>query len=50
MFYLGYCYYKGLKVEKDFKKAVFFYSKASENGNADAQNNLGYCYQHGEGV
>jgi hypothetical protein len=31
-------------------EAVRYYGLAAAQGNADAQNNLGYCYQHGEGV
>ena len=48
--YLGYCYGKGLGVEKDPKEAVKWYRKAAEQGQSDAQYNLGYCYEKGLGV
>ena len=35
--YLGYCYVKGLGVEKDPKEAVKWYRKAAEQGHADAK-------------
>ena len=31
-------------------QAVFWYRKAAEQGYADAQYNLGFCYCEGEGV
>jgi uncharacterized protein len=44
---LGKYYYD---IEKDYIKAVEWYTKAAEQGNADAQNNLGNRYYNGEGV
>ena len=35
---------------KEYEKAVPLFQKAAEQGHAPAQNNLGYCYQYGEGV
>ena len=35
---------------KDYGEAVKWYTKAAEQGYADAQNQLGYCYEFGEGV
>ncbi len=35
---------------KDYSRAVYWYRKAAEQGNAYAQFNLGYCYQYGNGV
>ena len=35
---------------KDYKNAVEFLHKAAEQGHADAQNNLGWCYKNGFGV
>ena len=35
---------------KQYKEAYDFLKKAAEQGNADAQNNLGVMYQYGEGV
>ncbi|KAJ3277410.1 hypothetical protein HK104_003321 [Borealophlyctis nickersoniae] len=40
----------GLGVGKDLRMAVHWYEKAAEQGDADAQNGLGYCHQHGVGV
>jgi len=46
----GLCYEKGYGVEKDYKKAVKFYTKSAEQGYAMAQCNLGWCYENGKGV
>jgi len=35
---------------KDFIKAAIWYQKAAERGHAEAQKNLGYCYNNGKGV
>ena len=35
---------------KDLGKAVELYQKAADQGNADAQINLGWLYENGEGV
>ncbi|MBP5419901.1 MAG: SEL1-like repeat protein [Bacteroidales bacterium] len=43
---LGEKYYKA----QDYKKAVEWYTKAAEQGDARAQCNLGYCYENGRGV
>ena len=37
-------------VEKDFGKAAEWFTKAAEQGNANAQNNLGMMYKKGLGV
>jgi len=49
-FELGYNYYHGHGVKKDYAEAVKWYRKAAEQGHADAQCNLGYCYDKGKGV
>ena len=36
--------------KKNYTEAVKWYRKAAEQGFANAQYNLGYCYAHGEGV
>ena len=36
--------------KKDYTQAVVWYRKAAEQGNADAQYSLGYCYRNGYGV
>ena len=47
---LGMCFYSGEGVEKNFIKAVEWYTKAAEKGNSDAMYNLGLCFHHGRGV
>ena len=37
---LGYCYYEGGGVAKDYKEAVKWYTKAPEQGDADAKQAL----------
>ena len=37
-------------MEQDKSKAVEWYAKAAEQGDADAQDNLGSCYENGDGV
>lgn len=44
------CYYNGKGVEKNYEKAVEWYTKAAEQGNSYAQNDLGNCYYNGKGV
>ena len=41
---LGYIYEKGLKGEEDHQKAMMYYRQAAEEGNCDAQINLGWIY------
>ena len=48
---LGKDYYFGENgKQKDYVKAVEWYRKAAEQGNANAQYILGICYQNGKGV
>lgn len=47
---LGYCYYNGVGVERNYAEAVGWYRKAVELGNAMAMGNLGVCYHTGKGV
>ena len=47
---LGHRYYFGEGVAKDYKKAVKWYRKSANQGNAIAQNNLGVIYRNGYGV
>ncbi|MCL2816389.1 MAG: protein kinase [Oscillospiraceae bacterium] len=47
---IGNWYLDGKGVEKNFEKAVYWFSQAAEQGYASAQNNLGYCYYNGKGV
>jgi len=43
-------YRKGDGVPQDYKTAVKWYTLAAEQGDADAQNNLGLMYALGQGV
>ncbi len=47
---LGGRYYEGDRAPKDYKQAVYWFTKAANQGNAAAQCNLGVCYNNGEGV
>ena len=47
---LGYCYYKGIGVAKNYEEAVKWYSKAANQGYALTQYNLGDSYLNGHGV
>jgi TPR repeat protein len=50
-FYLGLAYYQGLGVPKaDYKRAMDCWRKAAQQGNAEAQNNLGQVYESGNGI
>ncbi len=43
-------YFNGEGVAQDYKAAMQWYSKAAEQGHADAQYNLGLMYYKGQGV
>ena len=43
-------YHHGQGMDVNYKKAIEWYEKAAEQGNAAAQNNLGLIYTHGNGV
>jgi len=43
-------YYNGEGVQQDYAKAVYWITRAAEQGHAAAQNSLGLCYYNGEGV
>ena len=49
-FSLGWFYYYGYVVPKDYKEAVKWYRKSAEQGNVEAQRWLGACYCYGKGV
>lgn len=48
--FLGFMYYRGEGVPRDYAKAAEWYRKAAEQGIAAAQLNLGRMYEKGEGV
>ena len=43
-------YAKGQGVARDYAKAIAWYAKAADQGNANAQFNLGSMYERGQGV
>ena len=43
-------YHTGQGVNKDYKKAFYWYKKAAEKGNAQSQANLGVMYAKGTGT
>lgn len=47
---LGWCYFNGDGVQRNYNEAAKWYRKAAEQGNARGQSNLGYCYYKGLGV
>lgn len=47
---IGYMYAKGLFVEQDFQKAVFWFKKAAKRGFPIAIFNLSIAFRNGEGV
>jgi len=49
-FNLGHCFYIGGGVKLDKKKALRYYSKAAEQGYAEAQCSCGVMYYNGDGV
>ena len=49
-FGLGFMYFSGLGVQKDFTEAVMWYRRAADQGSANAQFNLGGMYARGQGV
>ena len=42
--------FNGEGVEKDYEKADYFYTLATNQGHKKAQKNLAYCYGNGQGV
>jgi len=49
-YHLGWMYYYGEGVLKNFTEAVKWFRRAADQGNANAQYNLGWMYYYGEGV
>ncbi|MCX8627214.1 sel1 repeat family protein, partial [Gilliamella sp. B3976] len=46
---LGLMYDEGDGVDVNKEKAIYWYTKAAEQGGREAQNNLGALYQQGDG-
>ncbi|RIA81849.1 hypothetical protein C1645_700528 [Glomus cerebriforme] len=49
-YYIGSCYYYGIKIKCDHNKAIEWYLKSSEGGNIKSMYMLGHCYSVGSGV
>ena len=47
---MGECLYYGEGVPQDYKKAFYWYEKAANSGDSDAQFGLGLMYHYGEGI
>lgn len=50
MYYLGYCYEYGIGVNKDIKKALYWYSEACIANSGAGTCALAKCYSEGKGV
>jgi TPR repeat protein len=51
LFYVGLAYYQGAGMpRKDYVQAAICWRKAAVQGNPEAQNNLGRCYEQGLGL
>ncbi len=51
LFYLGLAYFQGAGMpKKDYVQAAICWRKAAAQGNPEAQNNLGRCYEQGLGL
>jgi TPR repeat protein len=48
--FYGSLFYQGVSRDTDLGKAAEFYRRAAEQGNANAQLRLGFCYLDGQGV
>jgi hypothetical protein len=49
-FYLGFMYYEGKVIKKDYEKALKWFLKSAEQNNKSSQLYLGRMYLNGEGV
>lgn len=47
---LAICYNSGYGTSRDMEKAIYWYTKAANDGNVHAMSNLAYCYYYGNGV
>ncbi|KAF9073959.1 hypothetical protein BDP27DRAFT_1359843 [Rhodocollybia butyracea] len=47
---VGQCFFHGWGVKKDEKMGFSYYKAAAQLGDADAQNDLGFCLANGKGV
>ena len=49
-FALGFMYYNGQGITRNYAEAAKWYRKAAEHGIADAQSSLGVMYANGRGI
>ncbi|NBQ65468.1 MAG: sel1 repeat family protein [Verrucomicrobia bacterium] len=47
---LGWCYFDGLGIDKDYKKAASWFQKAADQNNPWGELNLAICFKEGKGV
>jgi len=47
---IGYMYYRGEGVRRDYQKAADWFQKTTQQNHARTQFNLGFLYQNGLGV
>ena len=47
---VGFMYYSGKGISRDYQKAVYWFKKSAMQGNPLAQSNVGYMYKEGQGV
>jgi len=48
--HLGSLYYNGKILKQNYKIAAEHFERAAKQGNLDAMNNAGICYEYGQGV
>lgn len=49
-YWLGYMYFYGDRVVRDYSDAAYWFARAAASNNSDAQFMVGYMYARGEGV
>ena len=47
---LGSMYYNGKHLKQNYSIGSEYFLKAAKNGNSDAMNNIGLCYEYGKGT
>ena len=50
IFLLGYFYYNGIGMNKNFEEAFYLFVNASEKNHVLAQYYIGLCYESGNGT
>ena len=49
-FQLGWCYYDGRGIEKNYEKAFEWFQKSADQNNSKGQYNLAVCYEEGKEI